>query len=85
MFNAASSTSIIAAGVRQYSTAALDIPGFAITVTVAIFVFRWGFWQFVNHTSAGSWLGHKGWKWVAAGDRWSFRHSKQFKRMIGDA
>lgn len=84
MFNAASSTDIIVAGIRQYSTAAIIILGFAITVTVAIFVFRWGFWQFVNHTSPGARLAHTGWKWVATADHWSFRSSKQFKRMIAD-
>ena len=84
MFSAASTTQLVRTAASEFSVAALIILGSVITIAVGLLVFKWGFWKLVNHTGMGAKLARTGWKWVATADHWSFRGSKEYKRMVGD-
>lgn len=50
MLTAASTTILVQQGFTDFSTAALIILGFVITIAIAIFVFHWG-WRKIKHSS----------------------------------
>jgi len=62
MFRAASSTTLIALGTRQFSVAALILLGFAVGVAVAIFVYKWGLGLLWHSDGTTNWLGRH-WSW----------------------
>lgn len=53
-----------------------------LLIVLVIAVFRNTFWKFVNHTNLGARVAKL--PGVPALDRWSFRGSKEYKRMMAD-
>jgi len=50
MLSAASTTDLVQQGFTQFSTAALLILGFVITIAVGLLVFYWG-WRKIRHSA----------------------------------
>jgi len=84
MINADSTLTLITNAIQDFSVAGLIILGLVITIGVGLLVMYFG-WRFLNHTVIGSKIAMMGLPGVSALDRWSFRHSKQYKRMLADS